>query len=350
MKVKVNRKLLLDALQRAKKVVPNMALLPVLANVLIKDGTICATDLELFVSSNVPELGEITALAPCAVLLGVIKKLSAEEVEIQVKENKMVVRAGGHKSTISLDPAVEDFPDWGIEGKEGSEIELTDDWYEGLKICASVSAPERFGLDGVAWTKDGLISSDAISLYNYAVDPVSEDVFIPSNLAKLLVGVGKPNTCFLSEKFISFSFDDVVVASRRVAYGFPNILEMVFGNAAIPHGFEVTDELRQAAQRIDAFSKLSPSNLLEKQVGEPVLMDATEPNEIRLKYEAGNNIEEVVEINHGMKFSVKINSIALTKALHNADKMGYMQHDGKSMLCFKRGNKQPRIVVVVEEC
>lgn len=116
MKFSVNRELLLRPLQQVAGVVERRQTLPVLSNILlqVEDGhlSMTGTDLEVELIGRIDvsstQAGEITV--PARKMVDICREIPEKaEIEFSLMENKLEIRSGRFRSTLSTLPAV-DFP------------------------------------------------------------------------------------------------------------------------------------------------------------------------------------------------------------------------------------------------
>ncbi len=113
MKMRVNR--LRDTLKLLESVIPRKTTLPVLTNVLLKDGKAHATDLDKWVSIDLPEVSE-DCLIPYQAVSDLLENVPGDaELTIEVKKKTLLLSWNGDKASYDTSPA-EDYP--GISDKK----------------------------------------------------------------------------------------------------------------------------------------------------------------------------------------------------------------------------------------
>ena len=102
-----------DILELVKPVVPRKTTLPVLTNVLVKEGYVCASDLETYVSVEFPEASE-GLLLPYQDTLAFLKTIPGHTtlvvMAVQEKEKVKVSLLAGDKRAAFYVPSVGDYP------------------------------------------------------------------------------------------------------------------------------------------------------------------------------------------------------------------------------------------------
>lgn len=98
------------AVSAVKAAVPTRSPKPILQNVLLADGTITATDLELLISAELEYIGA-PLLLPFARLDAILRAAVGDEVTIEATGSSAIVRIGHGEWTLPTEDAAE-FPRW----------------------------------------------------------------------------------------------------------------------------------------------------------------------------------------------------------------------------------------------
>lgn len=219
--MKVQKWELANKIKKLRAVVPKQAAVPILQNILVKDGRMVATNLELTVSTAVEGAEGETMLIP-AKAFGLIDQLPNGEMEItgrsKGERNAIMIRQGTTKTVFeTLDP--QGFP----QGKQYSDV--------GGEACidgGSLARAIRNVLYAVSKTSDnqamcavcmecggGRLSVVGLNANQIAWDSLPYDgefrLLIPRGAAEQLVGLG-------IEGDVHVSFSDVAASFRSEEY------------------------------------------------------------------------------------------------------------------------------------
>jgi len=251
----INRTKLGQLLQQASKVVNTRNTIPVLATVkLVADGnslTVTATDLDIEITAKMDCSGSLSACIDARLLSGIIGKLSANDVEIEVDGNTAVIKAGRSRFKLPVLP-VEDFPTMDV-GQFDAEFEADPSSIFGPVAFAMSIEAARYYLCGVYLQPTAVTATDGHRLSTVSIDLGAEfePVIVPS--ATVAVAPKGKTTVRVSSGKIQFSTGETTITSRLVDGSYPDY------ERVIPRGQENTAvfdnaELKAAAERVSVVS------------------------------------------------------------------------------------------------
>ncbi|MBA3981477.1 MAG: DNA polymerase III subunit beta [Alcanivorax sp.] len=242
MKFTINRELLLKPLQQVAGVVERRQTLPVLSNVLIEVAdqqlAITGTDLELELVARLGLEGEVQGgetTVPARKLLDICKSLPAEaDIRFEVEGERMVVRSGRSRFTLSTLPATE-FPNL-EEDIGGSVLEVAPDQLRRLIDSTAFSMAQqdvRYYLNGMLLElRKGRLRAVAtdghrLAMSDAEVDGITDEtqVIVPRKgimeLARLLGDVSQPVRLVIGKNHARVVAGDVTFTSKLVDGKFP---------------------------------------------------------------------------------------------------------------------------------
>lgn len=198
MKIRVDK--LRKQLSLLQQVVPRKATLEVLANAMVRDGKIAATDMETAISLELPEAGTDTFLLPVKTVMEVLKYIPGDEMltlELQPKPNSksyfLKVSQQGGSATFEVGDAG-DYPDIHIKDPrvtgELNGDRLVEALVEALPYCATDN--NRPVLTGVTLYLGSVLQVAAADGFRMSFQslnesyPAEEKIVIPARTVRVL--------------------------------------------------------------------------------------------------------------------------------------------------------------------
>jgi len=244
MNIVMDRKTLLDALNKVSTVIPSNSPMPVIQGVLIvadEKVTFIGTDLEktMYVekTAQVEEKGSI--VIPLKQFQSAVSKFTADEVKIKVKENAAKITCGTAKMNLS-GYVMEDFPQnplpecpsvFGMKDTEFCRM------LKLVSFCVTENETRealRHILFKLNEKKFSCVSTDGrrLALYDKQIEIVETmEVLIPSetlaDLRKILKVEDKQITMKYGESAVIFEIDDVVLVSKICTGKFPDFEKVI---------------------------------------------------------------------------------------------------------------------------
>lgn len=239
MKITINNKTLLNALNKVTSVIEKRNTIPILSNVNIavssNSVTLQGTDLDITIASvvkdvSVGEIGELTASA--SMLSDIVKRLPDGDVILEAPSDILHVKAGRSKFKMQTLPSV-DFPSpQKPVTSSGFEVDADDlkTWLERVAYCMSTEET-RYYLCGVFMhVYNGAIRFVATDGHRFAMQDTniaSEDsygVIIPrktvSELVKLCANGGTIKVDWSDRMFIAAN-EDTTLTSKLIDATYP---------------------------------------------------------------------------------------------------------------------------------
>lgn len=245
MKLIVNRKELDRNLRLAGQVAGNKDMYPILQTIYLsanKTGLIMAScnlnqSIQIFIKeANILQEGSICL--PASYLIGIIRELRGEEVEINCQANKAFINSdGAHAEIMGIDSS--EFP--ALEEIEPEvEIQLSaDKLATALRRTLFSTGDESYGfkLNGICleYVVDQInfISLDGLRLSLYSIDaPLTDDsknVLVPIEAMKLVMkSLGQEGvTIRFNDKKCLFRFENIIIATNVIDSRFPEYIEII---------------------------------------------------------------------------------------------------------------------------
>lgn len=247
MKIKVNKELIIDGLQKVQSVINPRNALPVLSNVLIRaaDGhlELTATDMNLTVRATVPaEVTEPGATTlPAKRIFGVFRELSVDEAEMEVNDDNIAfIHAassyfrihGIPEADYPILPEMEDAKSYTLEQAAFRNM---------LKLTAYAASPDpnRQLLHGVLLSfkagKLSVVATDSrrLALVEHEVEFPADaelDMIVPLKTVEELIrtlGESGEVKILANQKQVAFEFDGTLVISKLVEGTYPNFRQVI---------------------------------------------------------------------------------------------------------------------------
>jgi DNA polymerase-3 subunit beta len=247
MKFSLPKSQMLSSVQNVMNGVPTRTTLPILSNILLEASNsklkVAATDLDVSIITTISigstKKGAITI--PARAFHDILRELPECDVEMQISENRMELKAERGSYKLSGIPA-EEYPKLpGVNLAKEIKISGTDLVKMIKKAKFAVSTDEtRPALNGVLWHTSGsnmqMVATDGhrlakMSLKNTKLKGLHEDVIIPPKvldlLTKLLGDEEKEIGIVFEENNIIFNLGETVLASRLIEGPYPNYDQVI---------------------------------------------------------------------------------------------------------------------------
>jgi DNA polymerase-3 subunit beta len=224
------------ALADVLKAVPQRGLKPILSNVLLADGLLTGTDLEVRVERHIDYHGE-PMLLPAQRLAAILREARGNEVTLTPKGSSITVKCGGGSWTLPTDDAAE-YPTWDTGEMKAVCRIPADQFARAAKatVYATDSQSSRYALGGVLLhvtpTDDGSkqqwVATDGRRLAcvttesDQAVD--ESQTLIPARVMTMAMGMAHGDGSVQVEsnaKEVRFTLDECSVTARLVEGRFP---------------------------------------------------------------------------------------------------------------------------------
>ncbi len=247
MKFTLPKNRILTSVQNVMNAVPTRTTLPILSNMLLEASgsklTLAATDLDVSVISGfgISSTKRGTLTIPARTFYDILRELPECDVEMQITENRMELRAERGNYKLSGIPS-EEYPKLPAINL-AKEIRLGGGDLQKMirKTIFAVSTDEtRPALNGVLWQTSGnqmqMVATDGhrlakMSLKNTKLKGLHEDIIIPPkvlNLLSKLLGEDENEIGIIfGENNIIFNLGDTVLASRLIEGPYPNFDQVI---------------------------------------------------------------------------------------------------------------------------
>jgi DNA polymerase-3 subunit beta len=247
MKFTLPKSQIVSSVQNVMNAVPTRTTLPILSNLLLDVSnsklTLAATDLDLSVieTLSVSSTKKAALTVPARTFHDILRELPECDVEINIGENRMELRADRGNYKLSGIPA-EEYPKLpGINVAKEIKIPGGDLQRMIRRTVFAVSNDEtRPALNGVLWQTSGthmeMVATDGhrlakISLKNTRLKGLHEDIIIPPKvlglLPKLMGDEEKEIGIIFGENNIIFNLGDTVLSSRLIEGPYPNYQQVI---------------------------------------------------------------------------------------------------------------------------
>ncbi len=339
MSVTVNRKELLESLNKVRGAVPTTDVIPVLTHFMVEDGEITATDLDIGIVTACPLLKGLDFLVPATKLHNLIRNLKQDELELELSEGgeKLTIKAPGHKSSILVMPRGEDFPS--IKKQFRRWLPVPDDFSAAVKACSCTMDESRgFVFGCILWGEHGMVSSDTlqISWHTLGKQFPKEAILLNGRLVQELIRLGQPNGWAIHEHVIAFDYEETQLVGTLVDGRFPerwvNLFPTERPSRMLDLGKDVQDSLRRVTQfaaEEDEVSKLS----LDSE-GLAVQLSDTD-----------GEIEERIEAFSEDSWECLIPSGSVARILKYCSKGCLVEASGRQMLYLENENGNLKVAV-----
>ncbi len=251
-----------SAMATVRAAVANRSPKPILLNVLLANGGITASDLELQVSAEVPYT-DAPLLLPFARLQAILGAASGDEVTLAPSGNSCTVSVGGGTWTLPTEDAAE-FPQWEPPTVKPICRIPADQFCRAVRAVAYATDNEssRFALGAVlVEVKDGtvtLVGTDGrrLSSYGIEVDQAVDDstTLIPARAILTISSIASHSEGAVqleaTDREVVATIDGTVVTARLVEGRFPRWRDVIperDAKATLVNGAELLAATRQAA-------------------------------------------------------------------------------------------------------
>lgn len=247
MKLKVNKDVILEGLQKIQSVVSIRTTLPILQNILIKADKekvwLSATDLEVSVRTSLQaEIGRPGASTlPARRIFSIFRELPAGEIEIEVDDKDQATIHCGSSVFKIVGISEDEFPP--LPKFEGGRVYTLDQGvFKDMLRSTSYAASKdesRYILNGVLLSFRGeklaVVATDGrrMALYEQEVEFPKEaeaDLVLPfktvDELLKTLQDEG-PLKIQATENQVAFEFADMLIVSKLVEGTYPNFRQVI---------------------------------------------------------------------------------------------------------------------------
>lgn len=254
--IKFSRTELLTALQAVRQAIPSRSPKPCLQNVLIGDGLMIGTDLEVRIEVTLSE--HCTPfLVPHGRLLEIVRASTGEEVTLTVKETSVAVKCGSGKWTLPTED-VNEFP-----SRTGGELKAVcrlpaDQFHRAAQATAYACDTEssRYALGAVLLevepSKDGStqfwVATDGrrLSVMETETDQATDarKVLVPARLMKIVSGMAHGDGSIeveASGSQVVFTSDNATVIGQMTEGSFPRWRDVVGEPDGEPTVIDIAD-------------------------------------------------------------------------------------------------------------
>lgn len=332
----VNRKQLADELALLQTVAERKTTMPVLSNVMLDLAgdklTLYATDLDASIVTEVAAEGEPwTGCLPMTELTKFVRLSESEQVVFQVKETRMLVKAGKAKCLLpmverSQFPALPTIP--AINGLTLSGETLRT-LLTRVMPCAT-NEPSRYNMRGVKFeAKDGtlrLIATDGhrLGVATLAIEGAMDTLVPADGLAPLLKTTAGSITMQADDKQAWFRCNHQLITMRLLDGQFPR-WEMIWPKA-LPYQSDVaTEPLAAAFRRVE------------------ITRDAARGSAVRMSFQAGSISIDSGETDRGqcdelLDATSNLNGEAVLLGVNPDYVMDFLRHAGERVKCEFKDN------------
>jgi DNA polymerase-3 subunit beta len=242
--------------------VPARSTKPILGNVLLYNGGLTGTDLELQVSAELAYVGD-PILLPHARLLAILRAASGDEVTLAPNGSACVVTVGGGTWTLPTEDAAE-FPRWEPQAVKPVARIPADQFCRAVKAVSYATDNEssRFALGAVlVEVQDGtvtLVATDGrrLSAFDIDVDQAVDDssTLVPARAIQTIAAAASHSDGAVqleaTANEVVATIDGTVVTARLVEGRFPRWRDVIperDAKATLVNGAELLAATRQAA-------------------------------------------------------------------------------------------------------
>ena len=211
----------------ASNILPKKPSLPVVESMLLRDGCLTATDLEMSIS--LPVDSDLDVLLPRKTA-EIYKALDGDVRMTQPDSNRVVVTSDTGKFVLHVDPDIESFPVFNIDS-EMHDIDAVK-FIEALKsvifaVSGDASRPAFNGVYIEAGQGMTLMASDtyrvAVAHIKDAITPEYK-VLVPVRVLRELIKINPDNLNIgISDSYITFMSTDMTLSSRLLAEKYPDV-------------------------------------------------------------------------------------------------------------------------------
>lgn len=359
MKVVCKKSSLLPALQAAADVCSKRSPVPLAESVCFnadKNLTLKATDFQYILTMIIPESeAEVeekgNVMVPVRILLDLVKKASDENIQLELKDTKLVIKSGKMKSKLSvIDETFPPIQDIVLE----NPISLpSDTWMNLIHRTMYATSPSglRLSLSGINFSlqMDNIkaIATDsyrlAIATAEYEEGCGCSQIIIPSELLKHLIRLIENEDRIemnYSEKAITFKGKNFILTGRPLTTNFPDCTK------AIPKDKPVN---KITVNRENIISVLKRASLFKNNsIAISCICIKDNLLQISAKSDEGNEYEEELTVQaEGEDITLYVNTIFLYEAIAQAaeENISIEFHGSKSPIVI--GSEKNYIALVL---
>ena len=325
----MKRKELLIVLEKVYGAASMSDTIPILTHFLISDGRVAATDLEISVSADCPDLAGIECLVPAKMFLQAIKQIPHEEVDIRVDGKELKIQSQKIKNSLRITEVSDDFPPTRVDVEKWEK--LPEGFGTALIACSICGIPEQPEFSGVYWGAEGFASSDRnrICYYNTA-GPSSDPMILSGRLVGFLKSTGFPTDYMVLDNGIVFSYGekDIQVFGRKVEATFPDSWNLF--PATTPETIVISKEVKAALKRVGTFASMSGGT---KKTGTAVSFGK---EGMLLNFDGEDKFEEIVDIGTDNDWKFTTNPEWMKDVLAHCDRLAVIEV-GKRKVVYLEG-------------
>lgn len=244
------------AIHAVEKAVPSRSPKPILTNVLVGNGVMIGTDLEIRVEAPLPGMDE-TTLLPFGRLQSIVGNITADEMTFQIEGDRCRISAGKGSWTLPTEDA-DEFPA-ASDGHAKPIAHLPADQLCGLLrpiLCVPAKQDDRFTMSGIQVEfRDGtlfFVATDGkrMAVTECDIDQATDDAsaLIPQRAMEIVRRVAASGDSVQFETTgseVIVTVDSTVVRATLLAGQFPK-WHLIEPDHEGPHSFANADDLLRA--------------------------------------------------------------------------------------------------------
>lgn len=318
--MKFDRKELSDIVDLMKPIISINGLVEVLQNFCFRDNKILVYNCSVGLIANFDTQG-LECLIPFERFSVFVKGCTGDEIDIKLEDDKVYLKSGRSKSTLTTGGNVEDFPDF--ENILTEKMSPAPDIFTGFKLCEPFAARKgtRFELNGLHLTGTFIEATDArrIARYDVGERVVPEEidsVIIPLDVVKVCSKFKEIKGMYVDKEKIIFESENYIAFGGIIEGKYPSIdkyFPKVTKFIDLPK-----DELKKGLTTVGDFT----GEILDQSRCEVDFGDT-----ITIKYE--NSVAEITEVfNFGQSYpekKMKLNPYHFNLILDNCDLFSFQK-------------------------
>ena len=307
-----------DALNLVKGVLPKRGFVPVINNILLKEGRLTATDLRMTISK--PVESELNLLLPPKIV-DVVNSFSNAEMTMQL-DGKLIVKSGTAEFKLTTDEGIDDYPitQWAEELHE-----LPDDFVAVVQSVVFAASDEetRPAFRGVLFESvDGVLTMTASDTHRLAQAEVNAGLpdcryLIPARgLRELSKLKGKLSIGF-TDSAVTFKADETMLVIRLLDEKYPDVSGVIpkenKTTVYVPKLSEhLADVLKRAMLLVDGKNKAVNITVTEER---DILGEMSDKMTVKVSSEVGSMEEGFTVKRTGEEVDVFLNAGYLADGL-----------------------------------
>jgi len=256
-----------------------------------------------------------------------LKTVTAEEVEIRLKDKSVVLKAKGLKTKLNLPAEV---PECDIDFDVDDWTEVPDGLLEGLSLCRFTACPDQTAgpLTGVRVEEDTVISCDRWRVSLFSLEKAfGHSVTIPVNIIDQLGRFPKIEGFAIKDSTIYFDADTARIGAKLLLGEYPS--EPLLGQLdqiKDAEELKLTKELKGAISDAGKRQNIIQSKMLEFDRETEFTVDKGKVK-LSAQSEAIGAIEETLDCKKAKKasFTFRINPVFLLKSFAETDTLLYSE-------------------------